>query len=487
MKKFLGAISTKTLAVIGVALIIIGGGFFALNTKVSSDPLSRVILSISNLKDEFTKTADDFTPGLDLKKMQDKIYKDGISTTEFNLNTTYFSNMGVDKAGIQITASNIPKDLKSEFDLNVSVGNLAAVNAKFTSIGNILYANIPSLYEKAIKLNLQSLGEDLQNEGISKLTGQDFSEYKNLSINLSSTPTTLADLEKDYTKFVSPEFEALKTNASIEKVDIDSKLNDKLKSLGSTKTDLEQFDIKVKSEDVKNLLLKSIDYYDNLQKKQISGIDLGEISSEKNELKESINSAFDTTQVPEFSISAILSKDKLLALSINVEENSKLNLYFAGEKNTTDKVLFESIDNGESMDFLNFAMKTGDENTLDITIIDEELFKYTSTYKNSDKTLSASLVTEDLSLDLEGKYDDVKAGTSYNFVIDKLAISSYDTIDFTGNVKISTEQTNIAAPSESVEVFKASEEELNDIIQAITQNAQANYGPLMMMFLGGGF
>lgn len=481
MKKTLGMANTKVLAIIGAILVIAGIAFFATSKGGATTPMGKLEKAIADLPVEFEKTSEDFSPGFDIAKMNKKIEEDGIYSMDLNLNTDYLKAIGIDKAGVQISQKNLPKDKKTQLNLSVSVGNMLAANLDFTSIDKELYLNIPSVYEKAFKFDLSTIGADLQNDIIKEETGEDISALKDLKVDLYAVPSTAKAMKDEYFTYVKSEFEALKNNAVVETGDLDTKLADSVKGYNSSRSDLEQLNIQVKSQDVKAFLKKSIDYYEDLQSRQITGMDLSEVQAQFDDLKQQI----DDEELPEvFTIKALLSKDnKLVLLAFDVEEDSNLNLFFVGEKNTTDHIVLTAVNEEDKIDVIEFKMSTGEkENEIKVNTFDD-MVKISAIYGKDEKSLNMDIDTsEDMSLKLQGKYEDVKPGVGYNFVIDSLkADYAGQAIDFKGNILFSLETPTIEAPKDSVEILKVDKDELDKIMEKVEENVKNNYGFLLSM------
>lgn len=185
-----------------------------------------------------------------------------------------------------------------------------------------------------------------------------------------------------------------------------------------------------------------------------------------------------------FTIKALLSKDnKLVLLAFDVEEDSNLNLFFVGEKNTTDHIVVTAVNEEDKIDVIEFKMSTGEkENEIKVNTFDD-MVKISAIYGKDEKSLNMDIDTsEDMSLKLQGKYEDVKPGVGYNFVIDSLkADYAGQAIDFKGNILFSLETPTIEVPKDSVEILKVDKDELDKIMEKVEENVKNNYGFLLSM------
>ena len=479
MKKRLGAANAKVIGIVVVILAVLGLVYAFSQGGGSSKSKGGVLGTLEVIGNEFSNTMEDFTPDLGIKQFGEKLQKDGAYSSNIKL-VGDLQPAGNLELGLDIKSDPASKKMQFKFDIG-ALG--AALNATVTAINNEVFLNIPTMYDKPIKINFETIGADLQSDTFKNLLGGNNSElvkYKDFKLNLFSDYTNPSKAKSEFEKTIGPELTALEKNAKVEKVDVDKEFADRLKSEGSTREDLKQVNIEVSSKDVKALLLKVVDFYENVQNSQISGISDEDIKGGFKEAREEI----EKLEMPEnITFKMVSSKDVPVLLSFPVAEDSVLNIAFAGNKNVTDKIVVYPTGKNSSDESITFEMKTGDkENTLSLAFAGEG--EFTSSYNKDTKALTMSLSDDSSKIfALSGKYTDVKKGESYKFDIESLDLSagSSPSLKFTGSFEMSAGKPDIASVSDSVEVLKLSQDELMKFAQDVSQNLQKNYGGLLAM------
>ncbi len=481
MKKSLGAANAKVIGIV-VAVIAVLGLVYAFSqggggTSGSNDGVLKTLDIIGN---EFTNTMDDFMPDLGLKQFNEKVQKDGVYSADLKLSGDV-QPVGNIKLGIDIKSDPNAKKMQMQFDVG-AIG--AALNMTITAINNEMFLNIPTMYEKPIKVNFDTLGKDIQSDTFKKMSGNadnsSVEKYKDLKVNLFSDYSNPSKFKAEFEKHISPELTALEKNAKVEKVEVEKAFADKLKEEGSTRENLEQVNIEVDSKDFKALLLKVVDFYEVVQKSQISGLQDEDYQNSFKKAKEEI----EKYKMPEkINFKLVSSKGIPVIISIQGENKETVNFLFAGNKNLTDKiVIYPSGDNAPN-EKINFEMKTGDkENTLVLDFVNTT--ELSTSYKKDSKELSMNLRDGASEIfNLKGKYTDVKKGESYKFDIESLEIhSDSDTeLKFSGSAGASASKPDIKAVGDSIEVLKLDETELMKFALDVNKNLQNNYGGLMTM------
>ncbi len=481
MKKRLGAVNAKVIGIVVAVLAILGLVFaFSQGGGGKSGSNSGALKTLDIIGNEFTNTIEDFMPDMGIKEFNEKIQKDGASSTNFKL-AGDVQPTGKIELGLDMKSDPNNKKMQMQFDVG-AIG--AALNVTLTAINNEMFLNIPTMYEKPIKINFETIGTDLQSDTFKKMAGgsdsSELAKYKDLKVNLFSDYSNPSKAKAEFEKYISPELTALEKKAKIEKAEVDKAFADKLKEEGSTRADLEQVNIEVDSKDFKALLLKVIDFYEMVQKSQISGLPEEDYQSSFKKVKEDI----EKFQMPEkINIKVVSSKSIPVVISFPGTDNKIANIVFAGNKNSTDKIVFYESGDSASNEKITFDMKTGDkENTLKFDLAG--VAEINSSYKKDSKELSMNIKDESsIVLTLKGKYTDVKKGESYKFDIESLEIPSKSgkALKFSGAIETSAAKPDIKAVGDSVEVLKLNETDLMKFIMDVNKNLKNNYGGLMSM------
>lgn len=481
MKKRLGAANAKLIGIVVAVLAVLGLVFaFSQGGGGKSGSNSGVFKTLDIIGNEFTNTLEDFMPDMGVKEFNEKIQKNGTYSTNVKL-AGDVKPAGKIEFGLDLKSDPNSKKMQMQFDVG-AIG--AALNVTLTAINNEMFLNIPTMYEKPIKINFETLGKDLQSDTFKKMSGNadnsSVEKYKDLKINLFSDYSNPSKAKVEFEKHVGPEISALEKNAKVEKVDVEKAFADKLKEEGSTRADLEQVNIEVDSKDFKALLLKVIDFYEMVQKSQISGLPEEDYRNSFKNVKEDIEKA----EMPEkINLKLVSSKGVPVVISFPGTDNRVANIVLAGNKNVTDKVVFYESGDSASNEKITFDMKTGDkENTLKFDLAG--VAEINSSYKKDSKELSMNIKDESsVVLTLKGKYTDVKKGESYKLDVESLEFSqgSGEPLKLSGAIETSASKPDIKNVGDSIEVLKLNETELMKFIQDVNKNLQNNYGGLMSM------
>lgn len=481
MKKSLGAVNTKVIGIV-VAIIAVLGLVFAFSQGGGSKSGGNngVFKTLDILGNEFSNTMEDFMPDLGIKDFNEKIQKDGTYSTNIKL-AGDVKPAGKIEFGIDMKSDPNGKKMQMQFDVG-AIG--AALNMTLTAINNEMFLNIPTMYEKPIKINFETLGKDIQSDTFKKLSGNAdnsaVEKYKDLKINLFSDYSNPSKMKAEFEKHVGPEIAALEKNAKVEKVDVEKDFADKLKEEGSTKADLEQVNIEADSKDFKAVLLKIVDFYEVVQKSQISGLQDEDYQNSFKKAKEDI----EKSKMPEkINIKLVSSKGIPVVISFPGTDNRIANIVLAGNKNVTDKIVFYETEGSSYLEAITLDMKTGDkENTLVIAFANT--VELSSSYKKDSKELTMNL-KDNVSevFNLKGKYTDVKKGESYKLDIESLEFSqgSGSPLKLSGTAEASASKPDIKAVGDSIEVLKLNETEFVKFTQDVNTNLVKNYGALMSM------
>ena len=263
-------------------------------------------------------------------------------------------------------------------------------------------------------------------------------------------------------------------------MEVEKAFADKLKEEGSTRENLEQVNIEVDSKDFKALLLKVVDFYEVVQKSQISGLQDEDYQNSFKKAKEEI----EKYKMPEkINFKLVSSKGIPVIISIQGENKETVNFLFAGNKNLTDKIVIYPRGDNAPNEKINFEMKTGDkENTLVLDFVNTT--ELSTSYKKDSKELSMNLKDGASEIfNLKGKYTDVKKGESYKFDIESLEIHSGSgpELKFSGAIETSATKPDIKAVGDSIEVLKLDETELTKFVLDVNKNLKNNYSGLITM------
>lgn len=486
MRKFKGIVAKKLLIIVAVILIFLGAGMFIFSQKGSSNPKQKIALSILGLYDEYVKTLNDFVPELGVDKIYQKYEKDAISNVELNLDTNNFAGSGIDKAGISLVAKSDPKAKKMQMDFGVKVGNMIGADLSLVGDGDNYYLNIPTIYDKAFVVNGKTLGKDLVQSKLKEyMSEDDIEQLKDLEIDLYSVSYTKEEIMKDYFEYTKKEMEEFEKNISIEKVDVDSKILDKAKSLGLKNDKLEQLNFELKAQEIKPIMEKSLEFF---AKRSMSVFKNSYIQKEMEESLEDMKSYISESN-GKIDVKAFMEKDKLRILELEGEYEETITLYLLGEKNTTDKIIIHAVNDGYDEGAVLIELKkSNDKNemVLDITSNTDDKILVSSVYNPKDNTIKSNInFNEDEMLTMDMKLTDIKKGKSYTMDITSLKLKDTgisDTLELKGSMKFNNEKPNIEKPKESVEILKSTKEEFEKIVEVIEKNVKDNYGPLLFMF-----
>ena len=488
MKKFKGMIDKKIIATI-VAVLVLGIGAYAFSQKgggISSNPKSKILNGVMGITDEYIKTLNDFTPEIGVEELYKKYEKDTTYTMDMDLNTEHFKMMGMDKVGFKLLTKSNPKEKQMQADMGVKVGNIIGADISIIGAGDEYFVNIPSIYSKAFKVNGKTIGEDLNNSVFKEMSPEfatEIEKYKDLQFDPYAIAYTREDIKKEYLAYVKEELSAFEKNLNVEKVDTDAKILEKMKELGSEKSEMEQFNLKVKSEYLKPLLIKSLEYSNF---RQIKAIKAENLKQEYSKFFEEAKKDIENQSFPEeVGMTVVMEKEKIVAFNFKGEENQDITIYLLGNKNTTDKVVINTITDKEYT--LISQLKTAeDKNELSINM-DEE-FALIMTYMPKDMSMTGKLDTNGNNImTIDGKYENVTKGSSFDFVLDKLEIKdTAQSIVLNGKLKYDSAKPSIEKPADSVEILKVTKEEFEQISQEVMTNVQTNYSPLIMLMMGSG-
>lgn len=490
MKKFKGMIDKKIIAII-IAVLVIGIGAYVFSQKGglgAVSPKLKILNGIMGITDEYIKTLNDFTPEIGVEELYQKYEKDMTYTTEIDLNTDHFKMMGMDKAGLKILTKSNPKEKQMQADMGLKVGNIIGADISLIGAGDEYFVNIPSVYSKALKVNGKTIGEDLNNSVFKEMSPEfatEIEKYKDLQFDPYSIAYTREDIKKEYLAYVKEELSAFEKNLNVEKVDTDSKFVEKMKEFGAEKAETEQYNLKVKSEYLKPLLIKSLEYSNF---RQIKAMKSEYLKEQYSKVFEEAKKDIENENFPEeVEMKVIMEKDKIIAFDFKPEENKDLTIYLLGEKNTTDKVVFNGKDEVKELSVISELKTAEDKNEISVKMDGE--FDLIMTYMPKDMSMTGSLDTKGNNImTMVGKYENVTKGSAFDFILDKLEIKDdSQSIVLNGKLKYDSAKPMIEKPAESVEILKVTKEEFEQISQEVMTNVQTNYGPLMMLMMGGGF
>lgn len=486
MKKFKGAVSKKLLAIVG-AVAIVGSGlafsqkgfFFGLNDK------SKVMNAIVGIADEYTNTLDDFTPEIGLKELQENFEKNMKSSVELNLNTQALKPLGIETAELRIGNKADIKSKQAMFNIDMKAGKVLDANINIINNGNEYFLFVPTIHQKAFKVNGLTLGEDLNNsifKDFSPESAEQIEKLKDLKLDPYSVALTDEAIKKEYLNFVKNELSDFVKNLNVEKVETSEKVTAKMAELNIENNNTQQYDVKIKSEYLKPLLLKSIEYSFDRQLKVLKS---EYIEQEYAKSLENTKQDIQEKEWPEeIVLNVVLKNDKAFAINYKGEDNKSLELYLLGEKNTTDKIFINAIDTEEHI-ITSELKKSDDKNELEIKI--DKNMNILSSYVPSTMSSITNINSDgEEVLSIVGKYENVKKGSAFDFIMDKLQIKDgNNTLYFAGSLKYDLSDILFETPQESIEILKVSKEEFESISQEVISNIEKNYSAIGYFIMGG--
>ncbi len=463
--------NTKLFAIIGLIAVALVAGFFIFKNLNKGGPLNKneqIISAIVDLGNQYEESVDDFYQPLGLKQISEKVKNGQLGLLA--------------SAVINKEALNAPEDLTINWSLAADVSKkhgYMSLEAKFKDqsflSGSIilnhdqLIADVPALFDKALSINLKTIGMDIHNSSFVNLSEDiEVESLKDLSIDLWKSPVTFNQYKEEILKLTETETKAFKDKLNFVELE-KHKVN-----VAEKEVALDTYESVIPKDE----LIALIDAYQKamleVNNGKITGIDLEkQIPNEEiKDWKESFEKEWDRFEEP---IKLIVGMDgnkvRYLEFKNKVDGNPvALSVELLGEK-IPFKDLFVKhglVGEKDHGQYKLTTVKNGDVNTMIISgmlVEDTQLHEFGKIEFN---TSTHDLTLEGQGVKLIATIDNIVKGESFEFNLKDMIVDNQSVMNDLKSLQLKIDKPSLhELPTETLEVLKMSQEEAQYFMMSV--------------------
>lgn len=439
-----------------IVLLLIIGVTFGLN-GVFQSPQMRIAKAFKNLEEDAKKTVDHYFEGLKLVDFVKNYSETGKLRTETSLKIEYPAMK------LKIITNQNLKKRQAAVNVSAKLPMRVNLNEDLKLINDELYLDLPAVTDKGpFKFNLANFGKDFVNSELSEdedfyLDSEELEKMEKVKILPFEGPNTLNEITSEFKKYIGDDFKNLIKNMEI---------------TGTSKGEVEEFkttdyEIVLKGEDIDEVLSKNNEFnsYMFYKKfpflKEIDEFDVDDILPSLFKLQIPSESF-----IPDVNIKlSIDSNNRLRQIEFSIDDEA-FSLSFLGKNSSTDNI--QIIDNYGDVSGLDFSF--GDVNELTTTSSYGDTFSII--YDKNNKEIYTDSMEDS---EYKVVFKDVTPGKKYN--IELTVPGEVGKVNFV--IDSSTEE--IVAPKKSLDVFKATFDQIENIKNDIEMFDDSVGSPLLLL------